>query len=335
VTITGANLTGTSNVQFNGVPAASFAEDSDVQIRATVPSGATTGKISVTTSGGTAVSAEDFTVTTGGGATLSFQPLHDAYVRSSSAGTNYGSAATLRARMGSSETVNSYLKFEVAGLGGAVQSAKLRMYVTDASNDGGAVYAVSNNYLNTTTPWTQGGINWNNAPAISGAALSAAGAVSLDAWVELDVTPAITGNGIISFGLKSNASDVVYYSSKEGENVPELVIQTGSSTLASGAPIEGAAVPEAFALHQNYPNPFNPETRIEYDLAEAAEVRLTIYDVLGREVATLVEGRLLPGRHDARWDGRNHRGVRVSAGMYFYSLRANHFKMVRKMTLLQ
>jgi hypothetical protein len=161
-------------------------------------------------------------------AVLQIQPTHDAYVRSSTPTTSYSSAATLRLRKSSSETVTSYLKFEMTGVNGIVLSAKLRLYVTDASSDGGSVYLVSNNYLGTETPWTQGGLNWNNAPPISGTALSSAGSVSVNSWVEFEVTSAITGNGTFSFGLKSNASDVVYYSSKEGGNKPELVIESDS-----------------------------------------------------------------------------------------------------------
>lgn len=164
-----------------------------------------------------------------GGATFFFNPTSDAYVKSSSATSNFGSLQTLRARQSSSEILTSYLKFAVSGLTGSMQSAKLRLYVTDASSSGGSVYAVSNNYLGTSTAWTQSGLNWNNAPAISGTALSSAGPVSLNTWVELDVTPAISGNGTYSFGLKSNASDVVYYGSRESTKLPELVIVTTSS----------------------------------------------------------------------------------------------------------
>lgn len=120
---------------------------------------------------------------------------------------NFGARTFLRQRQSGSVNLNTYLKFNVIGLSGVVQSAKLRLYVTDASTSGGSVYKVSNNYQSTSTPWTQSGLIWNNAPAIAGTALSSAGPVTLGTWVEFDVTAAIAGNGVFSFGMKNGASD--------------------------------------------------------------------------------------------------------------------------------
>lgn len=340
VTITGANFTGATSVKFNGVTASTFTVVSTTQIRATVPSGASSGKISVTTAGGTAQSTGDFTVTTGGGSTtVIFNPRHDTFVKSTSATTNYGSGTTMRQRKTATETLTSYLKFDVSGLTGPAQSAKLRLYVTDASNDGGGVYLVSNNYPGTTTSWTQTGLNWNNAPAISGTALSSVGAVTAGSWMEFNVTNAITGNGVYSFGLKNNSSDVVQYNTKEATNKPELVIQGVFTAMASFADQENAQedapLPEDFGLYQNYPNPFNPETRIEYDLPKTAAVRLIIYNILGREVSRLVDEEKPAGRHNVLWNGRDAGGLRASSGIYIYSLQAGEFRASRKMVLVQ
>jgi len=340
VTITGVNFTGVTSVEFNGVPASTFTVDSATQIRATVPAGASSGKISVTTAGGTTQSASDFTVMTGGGSmTVIFNPRHDTFVKSSSATTNYGTGTTIRQRKTGTETLISYLKFDVSGLTGPAQSAKLRLYVTDTSNDGGGIYVVSNNYLGTSTAWTQTGLKWNNAPAISGTALSIVGAVSVGSWVEFDVTSAISGNGLYSFGLKNNSSDVVQYASKEAVNKPELVIQGIFAAMASLADQEDAddvaALPEDFGLYQNYPNPFNPETRIDYDLPKTAAVRLIVYNILGREVSMLVDEEKPAGRHSALWNGRDAGGLRVSSGIYIYSLQAGEFRASKKMLLVQ
>ena len=334
--IFGSNFVGVVEVKINTTLAASFMTVSANQIRFTVPAGATTGKISVTTPNGTAVSANDFTVTSGGGGTtLSFLPTDDAYVRASSPAGNFGSASALRMRQTNSETIAIYLKFVVAGLNGAVQNAKLRLYVTDAGNDGGAAYSVSNNYLGTTTVWVQSGLNWNNAPEISGTALSSVGNVSVDSWVEFDVTTAILSNGIYSFGLKNNSSDVVYYTSKEGANKPDLVIQASSSAPAARAETafaqQAIILPERFELYQNHPNPFNPETHIEYDLPETAKVRMNIYNVLGHTVRSVVDQETPAGHHIVLWDGRDSGGKRVSAGVYFYRLVAGEFVAARKM----
>ena len=95
------------------------------------------------------------------------------------------------------------------------------------------------------------------------------------------------------------------------------------------------AVPYEFALHQNYPNPFNPVTKINFDLPEASHVQLFIYDILGREVTSLVNEVQEPGYRTITWHGTDAFGRNVGAGMYFYSIQAGDFRQVRKMVLLK
>ncbi len=77
------------------------------------------------------------------------------------------------------------------------------------------------------------------------------------------------------------------------------------------------------------------QTLIPYQLAQAGLVRLAIYDMLGQQVAVLVNGEQKQGRYQVTWDGRDQRGMPVSAGVYFYHLEAGPFSMVRKMALLK
>jgi hypothetical protein len=94
--------------------------------------------------------------------------------------------------------------------------------------------------------------------------------------------------------------------------------------------------PERFLLHQNVPNPFNPTTLIRYEVPpEGGRVLLSIYDVEGRLVHTLVDGVESPGIKFASWDGRNTAGQRVASGVYFYRLTAENFEQTLKMTLLE
>jgi hypothetical protein len=95
------------------------------------------------------------------------------------------------------------------------------------------------------------------------------------------------------------------------------------------------AVPDEFALHQNYPNPFNPVTTIQYDIPEETHVNLIVYDILGREVKTLLNQTEQPGYKSIRWNGRNNAGQEISAGMYFYRLETTGFVKVHKMVLLK
>jgi len=94
-------------------------------------------------------------------------------------------------------------------------------------------------------------------------------------------------------------------------------------------------IPEVFALHQNYPNPFNPTTQIKYDLPEDAMVSITIYDVMGRRVKSLVSTTQSAGYRSIQWDATNNLGEPVSAGMYIYMIQAGEFRQNKKMVLLK
>lgn len=94
-------------------------------------------------------------------------------------------------------------------------------------------------------------------------------------------------------------------------------------------------VPAEFALLQNYPNPFNPQTRIRFQLPEASNVVLKVYNILGQEVRTLVNGKLTAGYHSMLWDGKNDAGARIASGIYIYRIKAGKFQAVKKMVLLK
>jgi hypothetical protein len=91
--------------------------------------------------------------------------------------------------------------------------------------------------------------------------------------------------------------------------------------------------PKTFALFQNQPNPFNPETEISYYLPEDCQVRLSIYNVLGRRVRTLFDGYQNAGTKTLIWDGKNDNAVELSSGIYFYLLEVDDFRESKKMTL--
>jgi hypothetical protein len=99
--------------------------------------------------------------------------------------------------------------------------------------------------------------------------------------------------------------------------------------------IDGDLIPEVFALHQNYPNPFNPTTQIRYDLPEDANVNITIYDIMGRVVRTMVNTQQNAGFKSIQWNAANNLGEPVSAGMYIYMIQAGEFRQTKKMVLLK
>ena len=101
------------------------------------------------------------------------------------------------------------------------------------------------------------------------------------------------------------------------------------------ATVEENLLPKAFALHQNYPNPFNPSTTIRFDLPVATDVHLAVYDLLGREVARLVDGQLGAGHHQQVWDGRDRDGHAVPTGIYFVLVVTPEFRESIKIVLLK
>ena len=99
--------------------------------------------------------------------------------------------------------------------------------------------------------------------------------------------------------------------------------------------IDGDLIPVEFALRQNYPNPFNPITTLRYDLPEQTHVNITVYDMLGRKVRTILNQQQDPGYKSIIWDATNDYGKPVSAGLYLYQIQAGEYIQTKKMVLLK
>lgn len=107
----------------------------------------------------------------------------------------------------------------------------------------------------------------------------------------------------------------------------------GTVTLDSRAP--SANLPTSFGMSQNVPNPFNPTTQVSFALPKAAKVNLSVYNVLGQQVKTLVDGDMNAGYQTVTWDGTDRTGSQVASGVYFYKLRAGDYSDTKKMLLLK
>jgi len=115
-----------------------------------------------------------------------------------------------------------------------------------------------------------------------------------------------------------------------------VISQAGEFILVNTSlSIASEIIPEAFALHQNYPNPFNPITSLRYDLPQDGLVNVTVYDMMGRLVKTLVNSSQTAGYKSIQWNATNDRNEPVSAGLYLYTIQAGKFRQTKKMVLLK
>ena len=146
------------------------------------------------------------------------------------------------------------------------------------------------------------------------------------------------GNGILQGNLRIDSIQLTHTPGAAATGtiyIDDLrVVRKETVGIAEETPI--AVIPGQFELYQNYPNPFNPETTIRFAVAKRpADVTLIIYDMLGREVRRLVDQKLSPGVHEARWDGRNEAGNTVASGNYVYQMTVGDIRLAKRMILLK
>jgi len=108
-----------------------------------------------------------------------------------------------------------------------------------------------------------------------------------------------------------------------------------SPSNSVGVDNRSETLPQGFALEQNFPNPFNPFTTLRYDLPEDALVNITIYDMMGRVVNTLINDQQTAGYRSIQWNATNGAGSPLSAGIYLYIIQAGDFRQTKKMVLLK
>ncbi len=118
-------------------------------------------------------------------------------------------------------------------------------------------------------------------------------------------------------------------------NGTDRVFRFSPSLPTAVRDVDEGGLPTTYVLGQNYPNPFNPSTQIAFELPTRSQVTLTVYNVLGQQVATLVNEQLSAGSYVTEWNGRSLSGVQVSSGIYFYRLQTESFTQAKKMILLK
>ncbi|MBI3578892.1 MAG: T9SS type A sorting domain-containing protein, partial [Ignavibacteriales bacterium] len=150
------------------------------------------------------------------------------------------------------------------------------------------------------------------------------------------VTKHVNGDFYHSFTFSNGSSgrNWYYFTAQDGTTYLYLIRAYVSSGV-TGVQETYEVLPTSFSLAQNYPNPFNPSTTIQYTIPRRSQVRLKVFDTMGREVATIIDQELNAGVYKSVWNGKDHIGVTVSSGVYFYRLEANGYQSTQKMVLLK
>src|SRR5215212_3049303 len=157
-----------------------------------------------------------------GSASLTYGVEADARVKQASPATNYGSLTYVSVDGAPDPMEESYLRFTVSGMTGAVQNAKLRVYVTaNGTINGPAVYLASNS-------WTESTLTWNTKPALLGRPSDNKGTLATNAWVEYDVTSLLNVNGTYTFALLADSTDGAEFSAREGAFPAQLIVTYGT-----------------------------------------------------------------------------------------------------------
>ena len=147
---------------------------------------------------------------------------------------------------------------------------------------------------------------------------------------------AYNGAQVLSLNFEAQLEDTSYGQYPDGSgNWQQMNPTPGSSNIEELTTENLEQLPAVFSLHQNYPNPFNPVTRINYDLPENVQVTIKVYDLLGRNISTLLNKHQEAGYRSIVWDGRDDGGNSVAAGIYLFQIQAGDFIQSKKMVLLK
>ncbi len=205
---------------------------------------------------------------------------------------------------------------------------------TDALSNGFDVgWTVAGEFLSYTVQVQTGGLYTIKVRVSSGQS----GGTAKLIWDGVDLNPALSlpGTGgwqswttvtLGSYELAAGTHDLRFSCVTGGYNVSRMEFVLVTADVAENH----EDVPRAFALEQNYPNPFNPKTGIRYQVSGVSDVKLVVFDLLGREVAVLVDERKAAGLYEVSFDGRG-----LSSGVYFYRLTAGSFTQIRAMMLVK
>jgi hypothetical protein len=213
------------------------------------------------------------------------------------------------------------------------------------------IYGVVTSSANALARSTDGGQTWTNVPvAGSGFMIACAGSGAMDFWYARGSTIYRSTDRGVSFASSYVGTGTYVHLSftTSGSNTWGWAVTSTGGIAAFNGTVTGVGeqprpireVPLQIALKQNYPNPFNPATTIDYSLPGQANVKLQVFDMLGRQITTLVNDDQPEGAYTVRWEGTDNSGAPVASGVYFYRIEAKTtdgvvLNSMKKMVLLK
>ncbi|MBC8416628.1 MAG: T9SS type A sorting domain-containing protein, partial [Candidatus Cloacimonetes bacterium] len=254
--------------------------------------------------------------------------------------------------------INALITNNSADYGGGIcccTSSSLNLVNNTISDNsatlGGGIYSSTSSY-----PVVTNSILWDNYPEEIHLGSGYCSVLAIYSNIEggwegtgnIDEDPLFVGYGNFPFSLLDDSPCVnTAIPDTTGLNLPEYDL-AGNPRIFGGRIEMGAyenqnvvvsidenSIPLVTNLNQNYPNPFNPVTTISYQLPEESEVELSVYNIKGQKVKTLVNETKPAGEHSAIWNGKDSNGNQVSSGIYFYKLNTGYYQKVKKMLLLK
>lgn len=205
------------------------------------------------------------------------------------------------------------------------------------ANPGDRIYfkiTLTNNGSTTTANLITGGVSVDDTCVV----ISGPSGISIRSFGDIEAGESVTNAGTYSLNINDTClpdNDVVLHLSIASEGHYFWSDSFTVHVYPLGIAGEEGVLPEVYTLNQNYPNPFNPTTTISYSLDKDSEVVVSIYDISGKLITTLLNDYQTQGEHSINWNGTNDSGNKVGAGAYLYQVKAGDLIQTKKMVLLK
>jgi len=265
-----------------------------------------------------------FTTEGNGQSIKNFYSTDDTYGRASEPNTNFGSQSFVRINGG-------FLKFNVSEISGPIISAKLKLL-------GAKSAAYTSLHFVADTTWSEMTLTYDTQPDIEDVIDTTY--IENGSWCEFDCSDYVTNNKQYSFYtdmISNEGTGAPTFASKESGTgaVLEIIFEDSLTSIKKN----NWEIVEYKLSVSNYPNPFNPNTTIYYSIPDEGELTITIYDILGRNVQTLLSEKKTAGTYNVQWNGKDISGNMVSSGIYFCKVDYTNTKerktIVHKMIMVQ